>query len=392
MLGPEAVAEMLPGRTVCSVKRMANRLRLTGPNHRQWSAEEDQALISNYQQYGASRVAELTGRTVVGVIHRASHLREAIKAELLVSGTSGEDKLTAASRSKGTQGGRPPKHTIQSLNAYAKKKGGQCLSLEYLGLRKEKHHWRCADGHTWYAAWGQIQKGYWCPECRETGNSGDTIKKKTKVQVRRTGSDMKASIKPQATTPMDAPQGGEPIYQDAFTKACQSIKTSQKEVARIMALSNLPAGVVDDSIILELAAKADPIVAWHPYRAEALSIQLLAFLEAEGYALDKIKIGRAGKVTQWPVSETVPQEQKTPSAATAAPEDKYLTTEELAARIKYDARSIRSNLKDRVLFEGLHYFRPFGGRKILYIWETVEASMRDLARSSEGAMSSANEE
>ncbi len=176
VLGPEAVAEMLPGRTVCSVKRMANRLCLTGPNHKQWSAEEDQALISNYQQYGASRVAELTGRTVVGVIHRASHLREAIKAELLVSGTSGEDKLTAASRSKGTQGGRPPKHTIQSLDAYAKKKGGQCLSLEYLGLRKEKHRWRCADGHTWYAAWDQIQKGYWCPECRETGNSGDTIR------------------------------------------------------------------------------------------------------------------------------------------------------------------------------------------------------------------------
>ena len=46
VLGPEAVAEMLPGRTVCSVKRMANRLCLTGPNHKQWSAEEKAPPVS----------------------------------------------------------------------------------------------------------------------------------------------------------------------------------------------------------------------------------------------------------------------------------------------------------------------------------------------------------
>ncbi|WP_417821304.1 hypothetical protein [Terasakiella sp.] len=53
----------------------------------------------------------------------------------------------------------------------------------------------------------------------------------------------------------------------------------------------------------------------------------------------------------------------------------YLTTEELSNRIKYDARTIRERLKDSVLLEGVHYFRPFGGRKILYIWEKVEEDM-----------------
>ena len=53
----------------------------------------------------------------------------------------------------------------------------------------------------------------------------------------------------------------------------------------------------------------------------------------------------------------------------------YLTTEELSSLIKYDARTIRQCLKDAVLFEGVHYIRPFGGRKILYIWEKVEESM-----------------
>lgn len=53
----------------------------------------------------------------------------------------------------------------------------------------------------------------------------------------------------------------------------------------------------------------------------------------------------------------------------------YLTTEELAQRIKYDVRTIRDRLKDSVLLEGRHYIRPFGGRKTLYIWEQIEADM-----------------
>lgn len=59
----------------------------------------------------------------------------------------------------------------------------------------------------------------------------------------------------------------------------------------------------------------------------------------------------------------------------------YLTTAELAERIKYDIRTIRDRLKDSVLLEGRHYFRPFGGRKILFIWETIEADMVKTATS-----------
>ncbi len=53
----------------------------------------------------------------------------------------------------------------------------------------------------------------------------------------------------------------------------------------------------------------------------------------------------------------------------------YLTTDELSARIKYDVRTIRNQLKDSVLLEGIHYVRPFGGRKILYVWEKIEQDM-----------------
>ena len=54
----------------------------------------------------------------------------------------------------------------------------------------------------------------------------------------------------------------------------------------------------------------------------------------------------------------------------------YVTTEELSELIKYDTRTIRERLKDSVLLEGKHYIRPFGGRKILYLWEVIEADMR----------------
>jgi hypothetical protein len=62
----------------------------------------------------------------------------------------------------------------------------------------------------------------------------------------------------------------------------------------------------------------------------------------------------------------------------------YLTTSELASRIKYDARTIRERLKDSVLLEGKHYFKPFGGRKILYIWEVIEKDMTSAVGTSTG--------
>jgi hypothetical protein len=55
----------------------------------------------------------------------------------------------------------------------------------------------------------------------------------------------------------------------------------------------------------------------------------------------------------------------------------YLTAKELSERIKYRPTVINNILKDSVLIEGVHYVRPFGRRKVLYIWEAVEKSMLD---------------
>lgn len=53
-----------------------------------------------------------------------------------------------------------------------------------------------------------------------------------------------------------------------------------------------------------------------------------------------------------------------------------LTTDELSERIHCNPRTIRDRLKDSGLLEGVHYFRPFGSRKILYIWEAIERDMK----------------
>ena len=68
----------------------------------------------------------------------------------------------------------------------------------------------------------------------------------------------------------------------------------------------------------------------------------------------------------------------------------FLTTEELSTLIKYDVRTIRDRLKDSVLLEGRHYFRPFGGRKILYIWEAIE--LLDVDRIDHGVRCQEDEE
>jgi hypothetical protein len=53
----------------------------------------------------------------------------------------------------------------------------------------------------------------------------------------------------------------------------------------------------------------------------------------------------------------------------------FMTTAELAEKLHYNSRYITNHLLDAVLIEGVHYFRPFGRRKILFIWETIEKDM-----------------
>jgi hypothetical protein len=52
-----------------------------------------------------------------------------------------------------------------------------------------------------------------------------------------------------------------------------------------------------------------------------------------------------------------------------------LNASQLAKRIHYSPVYINRMLRDSVFLEGIHYVRPFNGRKILYVWEAIEAEL-----------------
>ena len=68
--------------------------------------------------------------------------------------------------------------TIEDLRAVAAKKEGECLSVEYLGDDKN-HLWRCREGHEWPALPTNVKKGSWCPDC--AGNRRGSIEILQKV-------------------------------------------------------------------------------------------------------------------------------------------------------------------------------------------------------------------
>lgn len=58
-------------------------------------------------------------------------------------------------------------HSIGEMKSFAAKKGGKCLSSEYL-TTNDKLLWQCDQRHTWRATPMKILTGRWCPHytCR----------------------------------------------------------------------------------------------------------------------------------------------------------------------------------------------------------------------------------
>jgi len=56
------------------------------------------------------------------------------------------------------------KLTIGEMQSIAQKRGGKCLSKEYINS-KSKLKWQCNEGHVWEAVPGSVKNGTWCPVC-----------------------------------------------------------------------------------------------------------------------------------------------------------------------------------------------------------------------------------
>lgn len=54
---------------------------------------------------------------------------------------------------------------LERLREAARRRGGECLSPEYLGVMR-KHEFRCAEGHVWQARGASVMSNnLWCPRC-----------------------------------------------------------------------------------------------------------------------------------------------------------------------------------------------------------------------------------
>ncbi|WP_413790612.1 zinc-ribbon domain-containing protein [Bacillus thuringiensis] len=74
--------------------------------------------------------------------------------------------------------------TIEDMNLLAKQRGGECLSSEYINNR-EKLKWKCKCGHIWLAAPHVIIRGSWCPRC--SGRLEKTIEDMQDLAIKRGG-------------------------------------------------------------------------------------------------------------------------------------------------------------------------------------------------------------
>jgi predicted Zn-ribbon and HTH transcriptional regulator len=59
--------------------------------------------------------------------------------------------------------------TLEDMRETARKMGGDCLSNHYTNS-SQKLHWRCSEGHEWFAVGYHVRSGHWCPTCT-AGNS-----------------------------------------------------------------------------------------------------------------------------------------------------------------------------------------------------------------------------
>lgn len=73
---------------------------------------------------------------------------------------------------------------LSKCKVLAALKNGYCLSEEYVNS-KTKMLWECEHGHRWEAAYSNVKKGKWCPDC--AGNKPYTIEHMQKIAEQHKG-------------------------------------------------------------------------------------------------------------------------------------------------------------------------------------------------------------
>ena len=76
------------------------------------------------------------------------------------------------------------KTKLEVMREMAEARGGWCISTRYLGSGRQLE-WKCSQGHVWAANPNSIQRGSWCPIC--AGNQRKTIEDMHELANKRGG-------------------------------------------------------------------------------------------------------------------------------------------------------------------------------------------------------------
>lgn len=82
----------------------------------------------------------------------------------------------------------------KSLHEFARKRGGKCLSKEYI-TDQTKYTWQCSKGHTWSQAFNDEKRGGWCYKCRREKYGIAYLKKLNQYAAKRGGKIITAVYK-----------------------------------------------------------------------------------------------------------------------------------------------------------------------------------------------------
>ena len=79
-----------------------------------------------------------------------------------------------------------PPEMLRRMRAAAREKGGRCLATEYVQA-KHPYEWRCTKGHLWTASWDDIHSGKWCPKCQGRLSPDEAIEQLQELAADRGG-------------------------------------------------------------------------------------------------------------------------------------------------------------------------------------------------------------
>src|ERR1017187_8588264 len=134
---------------VCRIKIGADKLRRTIEQMKQFAIEKGGKCLSDIYVNNRSKLQWQCSKGHVWNARLGS-----------ISRGSWCPKCSANNRGNSQRG------NLQEEQGIAIKRGGKCLSKEYINSNT-KLEWQCAKGHIWKAKPGNVNAGTWCPFCKD---------------------------------------------------------------------------------------------------------------------------------------------------------------------------------------------------------------------------------